>query len=231
MEKNKAKTAETLRRMTAPGACVRVREKDGEERSRAITGYAILFDTPSAPLYSDDTEEIREVIDPGAVTLDLLNASDIKFTMYHDRQILLGRSKEGQGTLRYFIDEKGVGFDLELPSSPNGDEALEMVSRGDITGCSFAFTTHYYDRDYVGREVKNAGGRTEVTYRVKVITGIYDFTLTDNPAYPATSVEARDFISALREREEAEPAASAAAEVAGQISEMRRAAARKIMQP
>lgn len=217
-----------LRVLSVPGAEVHVREaSEGESASRTITGYAILFDTPSAPMYSDDTEEVREVIDPSAITLDLLNASDIRFTMYHDRQILLGRSKEGKGTLSYFIDEKGVGFSLDLPNSPNGNEALEMVSRGDISGCSFAFTTHYYDRDYVAREVKNIGGRTLVTYRVKVITGLYDFTLTDNPAYPETSVENREFFRSLCEPEPSVKDISEAAQQ--QIREMRRVTMRKLI--
>lgn len=44
---------------------LRVREaKEGEVESRTITGYAILFNTPSAPLYAYDDEEAREVIAP-----------------------------------------------------------------------------------------------------------------------------------------------------------------------
>lgn len=227
MEKKNKKETVTVRRMGVPDAGIHVREASADEaQSRTITGYAILFDTPSAAMYSDDTEEIREVIDPAAVSMDLLDASDIKFTMYHDSQILLGRSREGKGTLSYFIDEKGVGFNLDLPNSPNGDEALEMVSRGDITGCSFAFSTRYFDRDFVGREVKNVDGRSVVTYRVKVITGIYDFTLTDNPAYPDTSVEARDFVRSLREPETVTLPMTAEAEE--QIRQMREAAARRI---
>lgn len=189
----------TVRQLTVPGCDIRVRESAEGEQSRVISGYAILFGVPSAPLYADDEEEVREVIDPSAVPQELLDASDIKFTMYHDRQILLGRSDRGSGTLSYSVDEKGVGFELELPSSPNGDEALEMVKRGDIKGCSFMFSTRYYDRDFVDREVKNLNGRTQILYRVKVITGIYDFTLAADPAYPATSVEARELARSLGE--------------------------------
>lgn len=67
---------------------LRVREaNEGEAASRTITGYAILFDAPSAVLYADDREEIREVIAHGAVTKELLDSCDIKMTMFHDRQI------------------------------------------------------------------------------------------------------------------------------------------------
>lgn len=180
--------------MAADAAPIRFREhKDGEADGRVITGYAILFNTPSAVMYEDEETVVREVIAPGAVTKELLDESDIKFTMYHDRQLLLGRSNKGRGTLGYFVDEKGVGFELALPESPNGDEALSMVKRGDIAGCSFAFSTYYDDPGYVERTVEKRDGRNEITYTVKSVLGIYDFTLAADPAYPDTSVEAREF--------------------------------------
>lgn len=111
---------------------LRVREKEGEEESRTITGYAILFNVPSAPLYEYDDEEAREVIAPGAVTKELLGGCDIKFTMFHDRQLILARSKNGAGTLTYGVDDKGVYFEFDAPNTVDGDKALELVRRGDI---------------------------------------------------------------------------------------------------
>lgn len=228
MKKNK--NTEVRRVLTTDRADLRVREAaEGEAQSRIITGYAILFDTPSLPLWSDEDEEAREVIAPEAITKELLDGCDIKFTMFHDRQLILGRSNRGAGTLEYFVDERGVGFNLELPKSPNGDEALELVSRGDISGCSFAFTTRYWDNDCVERQVKAAEGRTFITYRVKVITGIYDFTLAADPAYPDTSVEAREFTAGLREVEEPEKEAGESDNARKQIAQMRQAAARKLI--
>lgn len=229
------KTKEIRRTLRNDLAGLRVRESEGDAPSRTITGYAILFDTPSEPLWSDDESEAREVIAPEAVTKELLDGSDIKFTMYHDRQILLGRSNRGSGTLEYFIDEKGVGFILELPNSPNGDEALELVSRGDISGCSFAFSTQYYNRDFVDRESKSVGGRVEITYRVKAITGVYDFTLAADPAYPATSVEARELRELERSEHSENSENSESSEPSSkellreQVREMRRAASQKLI--
>lgn len=182
------------RQATTPCADLHVRENstDNATESRVIEGYAILFDTPSDPLWADETEEAREVIAPEAVTRQLLDASDIKFTMFHDRQLILGRSDHGTGTLTYEIDSRGVKFSLECPRTADGDKALELVRRGDIKGCSFAFSTRYFDTDCVERTVTTApGGRCLITYRVKVMTGIYDMTLAADPAYPATNVEAR----------------------------------------
>lgn len=201
---------------------LRLREIDGTEESRTITGYAILFDVPSAPLYEDEEEVIREVIAPEAVSLELLNNSDIKMTMFHDRQLLLARSNKGSGTLSYGIDDKGVYFEFEAPDTADGDKAIELVKRGDIAGCSFAFSTRYYDRAFVEESVVH-GDKVEVTYRVKVITDIYDFTLAADPAYPDTSVEAREIVEALHQRQQREKE-----KIVKQIAEMRRAASASI---
>lgn len=207
---------------------LRVREAgEGEAPSRVITGYAILFGVPSAPLYADEEEEWREVIASGAVTQEFLDGSDIKMTMFHDRQLILARSKNGEGTLKYGIDDKGVYFEFEAPNTVDGDKALELVRRGDIAGCSFAFTTYYYDDAFVERSVARVDGRSIITNTVKMMTGIYDFTLAADPAYPDThcEAEARELVSSLREKPE-EPKTDNARE---QVREMRSAASRTIV--
>ena len=105
---------------------------EGEAASRTIVGRAILFNTPSAPLWSDDEEEAREIIAPEAITKELLDGCDIKFTMFHDRQLILARSNKGTGTLSYTVDDKGVAFEFEAPNTVDGDKALELVKRGGI---------------------------------------------------------------------------------------------------
>lgn len=179
----------------------------GEAQSRKICGYAILFNTPSVVLYKEEEYEEREVIDPSAVTKQLLDSSDIKMTMYHNRQIVLARSNKGKGTLSYTLDSKGVYFEFEAPNTQYGDEALELVRRGDITGCSFIFGALYYNEDCVKRTTKIVNGIEQVTCRVVKMIGIYDFTITTDPAYPATSVEARE-----REQREAQRRAERKAE-------------------
>ena len=231
MTMKRNKDTEVKRTLRIDCAELRVREAEGEAPSRTITGYAILFNVPSAPLWSDEDSEAREVIAPEAITKELLDGCDIKFTMYHDRQLILGRSNKGTGTLEYFVDEKGVGFNLKLPKSPNGDEALELVSRGDISGCSFAFTTRYLDSDFVERTTRVVNGATQITYTVKAVTGVYDFTLAADPAYPDTSVEAREFTAGLREVETPAPEEPKPdkEKMRKQVREMRRAAAQKLV--
>ena len=192
------KKKEIVRMVQHTASGLQIREKrEGEKESRTITGYAILFDTPSAQMYSwRDDEEVYEVISRDAVTQELLDNSDIKMTMFHDRQLILARSNKGKGTLKYFIDEKGVGFEFDAPHTADGDKAIELVQRGDICGCSFAFSTHYYDENFVKPEVHKVDDKTQITYHVNSITNIYDFTLAADPAYPDTSCEV------MRERTE-----------------------------
>ena len=201
---------------------LQVREAEGE--SRRIEGYAILFGVHSAPLWADEESEAREMIEPGAVTKELLDGCDVKMTMFHDRQLILARSKEGKGTLSYEVDTRGVKFSFDAPQTVDGDKALELVKRGDLAGCSFMFTTRYWDKDFVVREVEYRDNKKYITYRVRRITGIYDFTLAADPAYPATSVEARELATVLqadqREQEEAD------ARMHQQWREMRQAASR-----
>ncbi len=225
-----AKSKDTIvNRVLHTASALRVREStDGEAPSRTITGYAILFNAPSDPIYSYDDEEAREVISPSAVTKELLDGCDIKMTMFHDRQLILARSKNGSGTLSYKVDDKGVYFEFEAPKTVDGDKALELVRRGDISGCSFAFSTHYYDSAYVQRDVQRVDGKTVITYTVNVITGIYDFTLAADPAYPDTNceAEARELIKELRTPEpKPEQPKNKEDKLREQVREMRRAAA------
>ena len=175
---------------------VHVREGLEGEQSRTIAGYAIMFDVPSLPLWEDEYETAREVIAPEAVTMELLNESDIKMTMWHEREILLARSnraKEG-ASLSYGVDDKGVWFEFEAPKTSDGDNALELIRRGDIEGCSFAFSTDYTDEANVSRECVVKDKRRMVTYTVRNINAIHDFTLATDPAYVQTEVGLRDAI-------------------------------------
>lgn len=198
MEKNKN---ELITRTAHVPATVRLRESSGGEgESRAITGYAILFNSPSDPLWEDEESEAREVIAPEAVTREFLDGQDIKMNLFHDRHLILARSNKGAGTLSYSVDERGVSFEFEAPRTADGEKALELVRRGDISGCSFAYSTRYYNRDFVERSVRVEGGKSLIEYRVKAITGIYDFALVADPAYPDTSVETRELVAGLRDK-------------------------------
>lgn len=150
------------------------------EESRVVEGYAIVFNQESRVQYDKASRKtFIEVIEPRAVTIDFLNAQDIKLNFNHNNDYILGRSCFGGGTLTFEIDEYGVKFRCELPNTTTGNDVLELIKRGDVWGCSFAFT---YDKDGVVDEKR--GGKN---YRTIVkFGGIYDFAIVVDPAYWGT---------------------------------------------
>lgn len=187
------KTAEkVLKRNHYQGDAAVMVCRDAEGKpTRTVEGYAIRFNSPSVPFAEDEKCRVVEYIAPEAITDELIRSQDVKMTLYHDMRRLLARSKQGKGSLEYEVDGQGVKFRFDAPHTADGDMALELVERGDIDGCSFMFSTYYDNRDYVSRETRTGDdGKKEIVYTVRKITGLYDFTLTPDPAYPSTTVEA-----------------------------------------
>ena len=161
---------------------------EGEKESRTIEGYAIVFGVESRIL-ADYWDNYREIIEPGAITEERLNEMDIKMTMYHNREKILARSVNGEGTLKLSVDEVGVHYEFEAPNTVDGDTALELVKRGDLSGSSFMFWT---DERNVSYEKRSDG---MMLRRVKTIGMIYDMTIAADPAYEETTVAAREAYS------------------------------------
>lgn len=158
-----------------------------EENSRIVEGYAIVFNQQSRMLYDKASKKVfTETIDPRAVTKMFLDDQDIKMLYNHSNDMLLARSTYGYGTLSYEIDEYGVKYRFEMPNTSNGNDVLELIKRGDVFGCSFAFT---YAKDGIRDEKKN--GRN---YRTVVqMASIDDFSIVVDPAYMGTYVTTREF--------------------------------------
>jgi hypothetical protein len=93
------------------------------------------------------------------------------------------------------------------------------------------FSTHYWDDGFVSRTVEIRDGKAYVTYTVRAVTGIYDFTLAADPFYEETSVEAREFdrdLKAAAAPEPTKPEPKDTTKIKEQLREMRRAANDKI---
>lgn len=172
---------------------------EGESNSRTIEGYAIVFGVESRILY-DYWDNYREIIEPGAITEERLKEMDIKMTMYHNREKILARSNQGEGTLKLTVDEVGVKYSFEAPNTVDGDTALELVKRGDLSGSSFMFWTD--EKSGVSYEKRSDG---IMLRRVKTIGMIYDMTIAADPAYEQTTVAAREAYSRLYKPEEKKP--------------------------
>jgi HK97 family phage prohead protease len=163
---------------------VREAGPDAQGESRTIEGTAIVFDAESEVL-DDWGYRFREVIKPEACTMEFLNSQDIKMNMLHDRDLTLARCNKGTGSLRLSVDEKGVNFEFEAPKCDIGDRCLEMVRRGDYSGCSFEFWPEDYD-------VEEREGGKDVKITHKKFRALTALTIGMDPAYKQTSVNARE---------------------------------------
>ena len=174
---------------------LRIREATDGAESRTIEGYALKFGVRSR-LLCDWWNNYYEVLEPGCVTREMLDKQDIKLTMFHDRQLVLARSNKGNGTLSYEVDKVGVKFWAEMPHTVDGNKALELVSRGDIAGCSFIYSTDEDDSEnavsYERLDEKGDDGEDVLLRHVKRIDNVYDFTITTDPAYEQTDVSKRE---------------------------------------
>ena len=202
-----------------------IREVEGsqESESRTITGRAIVFNAESEML-DEWGERFREVILPEAVTMEFLNTQDVKMNMLHERELTIARCNKGVGSLRMAVDEQGVTFEFEAPNCDIGDRCLEMVRRGDYSGCSFEF----YPKDYEVERTKGADGKDEVIIRHKSFEFLNALTIGMDPAYKQTSVNARELDKQTPEgKAEAEEQAKREAEETAKQKAMKAAAMRR----
>lgn len=229
-------TAKMIRREASFQAGLHVRESEGGSESRTIEGYVLKFGVRSVLLH-DWWTPYYEILEPGCVTREMLDKQDIKLTMFHDRQLVLARSNKGNGTLSYEVDKVGVKFWAEMPHTVDGDKALELVSRGDIAGCSFFYSSDESDSEnavsYERLDEKDDDGDDILLRHVKRIDNVYDFTFTTDPAYEQTECVAREAPdgytfdrNAMKMVREADRAALEAAEAKKreQVAQLRRAA-------
>ena len=208
---------------------VREAAPDAEGESRTIAGTAIVFNAESEVL-DDWGYRFREVIKPEACSMEFLNTQDIKMNMLHDRQLTVARANKGKGSLRLSVDEKGVNFEFEAPKCDIGDRCLEMVRRGDYSGCSFEF----YPEDY---DVEEREGGKDVKITHKKFRALTAVTIGMDPAYRQTSVNARELQEGTetfkarkaeeekeKEREEREKAEAMKREMQRRLKHMQRMA-------
>lgn len=184
----------TIRREVSFQADLRVRESEGSSESRTIEGYVLKFGVRSV-LLRDWWNPYYEILEPGCVTREMLDKCNIPLTMFHDRELVIARSKNGKGTLNYTVDGLGTQFNADVARTADGDKALELVRRGDLDGCSFVYSTDEMDPEAVTYEAsgeKDADGNDILLRHVWRIDSITDFTLTGNAAYEQTECVARE---------------------------------------
>lgn len=165
-----------IQRRTAVGGTLELR--DAEDGHGTLTGYGIVFNTPSV-----DLGGFKEVIAPGAV--DLQTIRDVKFLVAHDDGQILGRT--ANKTLSLGVDERGVSFSLKLPNTTLARDTRELVRQKTVDAMSFGFRV--------------IADRWSEDHRLRTVTGLelLELSAVSFPAYTATTVEARE-VAQARER-------------------------------
>lgn len=155
---------------------------------RTIEGYAIVFNQESQVMYDKERRKFfTEVIQPQAVSAEMLRGCDIKLLVNHNRERMLARVFRGVGSLEYQIDEYGVKYRTEAPNDTEGNAVLEHIRRGDYFGSSFVFSDA--PDGVIYSKIDDKTYKRTVTKMGKV----YDFSIVDDPAYMGTTVSARNW--------------------------------------
>jgi HK97 family phage prohead protease len=175
-----------------------VREaSEGQGESRRVEGRPIVFGVRSRNLTPwSSYRDVYEVLEPGCLTNELLLRSDIVLNINHSTKVtdILGRCRNGKGTLDIGLRESYVEAGCDLPNTNCANDTLELIKRGDISGMSFAFEDDEEDSENgVSYEKVGVENGREIWIRhVKRITAIRDVAIVTNPAYEQTSVATRE---------------------------------------
>lgn len=159
------------------------RAAENEEEGSVIEGTPIVFNQDTK--MQDWAGEYNERIDEHA--LDNADLKDIRLFVNHDtNKIALARTKNGRGTMSFNINNEGLHIKATLDTE-NNQEARSLYSaikRGDMDGMSFMFrikSQEWLDLD------------TDCPTRViKEISIVHEVSVVNFPAYPQTSIDARD---------------------------------------
>lgn len=173
--------------------------QEGQEESRVVDGEPIIFGVRSVNLTPwSSTRKVYEVLEPGCITKELLQRSDVVFNINHSNKVtdVLGRYRNtDKDTLKLELNQRNVKSSCDLPKTNAANDTLELIKRGDISGMSFAFDDDYEDTENgVNYERTNEieDGKVVWIRHVKRITGLYDVSIVTHPAYEQTSVGTRE---------------------------------------
>lgn len=164
-----------------------VRAANDEEKGDYITGQPIVF---------GDTYDVggmfAETIDEGA--LDNTDLKDVRFLVNHNFSMIpLARSRNNNANSTMQLEKVQGGLNirakLDTENNATAKELYSAVSRGDISGMSFAFLVD-------GEEWENLDSDYPIRH-IRSIRSVFEVSAVTSPAYEATSIEARSDVEAL----------------------------------
>lgn len=150
-----------------------VEARQAEDGTMTLRGYAAVFNEASVPL------PFIETIAPGAFRKTLSETPDVRLLINHEG-LPLARTKNG--TLTLTEDDRGLFMDATIADTNEGRDLYKLVERGDVDQMSFAFR--------VIRQKYNDDRSQRTLTEVSLADG--DVSVVTYPAYPQTTVEARE---------------------------------------
>lgn len=160
--------------------------EDEQAPSRKVRGYAAVFGKESENL-GGQKYQFREIIEPGA--FDDVLMDDVRALVNHDPNMILARSKAGNGSLTIGTDDTGLFYEFEAPDTRAGNDLLESIRRGDIDQSSFSFSVD--DEGQAWEEKQDGDGPVMMTRTIKRVSRLYDVSPVTYPAYPDATVAIR----------------------------------------
>lgn len=159
-----------LERRYVTAATLEVRRSNGKTR---LEGYAVRYESLSEDM------GFRERIERGAFSKHLRSDPDVRALVEHDPARIVGRTTSG--TLQLIEDDSGVKASIDPPESQIGNDLVESVRRGDLSGMSFGF-----------RALNDSWGIVDgESVRTIHEAELFDVSITAFPSYPDTTVAVR----------------------------------------
>lgn len=152
-----------------------VEARQADDGTMRISGYAAVFNDSSVPL------PFIERIAPGAFRKTLSETPDVRLLINHEG-LPLARTKNG--TLTLTEDSRGLYMDAVIADTQEGRDLYTLIQRGDMDQMSFAFR--------VIRQKWNENRTERLLTELSLADG--DVSVVTYPAYPTTSVEAREHL-------------------------------------
>ena len=177
---------------------LQLRESADGQPSRTVVGRPIMFGVRSVNLTPwSDTRVVYEILEPGCITQELINRSDVVYNNNHSNDIanMIGRCRNGKGTLTLALREQYVESECDYPNTTVANDTLEQIRLGNVYGMSFAFEDDWQDTENgvsYERTNETVDGKEVWLRHVKKIVALYDVANVTHPAYEQTSVGTRE---------------------------------------
>ena len=158
-----------------------MRADNNENYGDFVTGKPILYNSLT------NIGPFDEIIEAGA--LDGADLKDARFLVNHNTDMIpLARSRNNNenSTMQMIVDDGGMNIRVNLDTANNSDakNLYSAIQRGDIDGLSFMFTVDADDWENLETD--------HPTRHIKKIGKVFEVSAVTFPAYPETTIAARN---------------------------------------